>query len=126
MRVQVLGILRLQQCFLQATRRADLGAPFDSDDTIVPPSLDHLTVNASGTHEATDHREVKFEAIRRDQWDSDEAPPEDDVVEYGLGVPIGAAADEATRPQAGTSKSRPMWLFATIEVLPMNVYSSSA
>ena len=63
-RVQVLGILRLQQCFLQATRRADLGAPFDSDDTMVPPSLDHLTVNASGTHKATDHREVKREAIR--------------------------------------------------------------
>ena len=41
-------------------------------------------------------------AVRRDQWDSDEAPPEDGVVEYGLGVPIGAAADEATRPQAGT------------------------
>ena len=54
------------------------------------------------TDEANDHPEVVLEAIRGDQWESDEAPPEDDVVEYGLGVSIGAVADEATRPQAGT------------------------
>ncbi len=81
---------------------SDLHAPLDSDDAIVPPSLDHLTIDARGTHEAHDHREVVLEAIRGDQWESNKASAEDDVVEYGLGVSIGAAADEATRPQAGT------------------------
>ncbi len=47
-----------------------------------------MTIDARGTNEARDHREVVLEAISGDQWESDEAPPEDDVVEYGLGVPI--------------------------------------
>ena len=42
-----------------------------------------------------------LEAISGDQWESDETPPKDDVVECGLGVSIGAAAEEATGPQAG-------------------------
>lgn len=105
-RIQGLGILRFEKSVLQATRRADLDSPLDSDDAIIPPSLEHLTIDARGTEEANERTEVKLEAIRHDQWDSDEAPPEDDVVEYGLGVPIGAAADEATRPQAGTHRDR--------------------
>jgi hypothetical protein len=76
-------------------------APLDFDDTIVPPSLDHLTIDARVTNEALDHHEVVLEAIRGNQGESDEAPPEDDVVEYGLGVSIRAAADDATGPQAG-------------------------
>ena len=74
-RVQGLGILGLQQRVLQARCRADLQAPLDSDDTIVPPSLDHLTIDARGTNEARDHPGVVFEAIRGDQWESDESPP---------------------------------------------------
>jgi len=75
--------------------------PLDSDDTIVPPSLDHLTIDARVTNEAADHAEVVFEAIRDDQRETDEAPTEDDVVEHGFSVSIGATADETTRPQAG-------------------------
>ena len=101
-RVQGLGILRLQQRVLQAAHRTDLHAPLDPDDAIVPPSLEHLTLNARGTKEAHDRSEVVLEAIRGDQWESDKAPAEDDVVEYSLGVSIGAAADETTRPQART------------------------
>ena len=41
-----LGILRLPQRSLQPTRRADPPAPFDSDDAIVPPSLEHVTRDA--------------------------------------------------------------------------------
>ena len=40
------------------------------------------------------------------------ASAEDDVVEYGLGVSIGAAADEATRPQTGAhldGRKKPRW-----------------
>ena len=44
--VQGLGILRLPQRSLQPTRRADPPAPFDSDDAIVPPSLEHVTRDA--------------------------------------------------------------------------------
>ena len=38
-RVQGLGILRLQQRVLQAPCCADLKAPFDANDTIVPPHI---------------------------------------------------------------------------------------
>ena len=82
----------------------DLHAPLDSDDTIVPPSLEHLTVDARGTKESHDRSEVVPEAIGGDQWNSDKAPTEDDVVEYCLGVSIGAAADETARPQARTQQ----------------------
>ena len=99
-RVQRLGILRLQQGFVQAASRADLQAPFDSNHAVVPPSLDHLTVDARGAHEAQNHPEVVFEAIRCDQRDSDQATSEDDVVEDSLGVSIGAAADAAPGPEA--------------------------
>ena len=44
--VQGLGILRLPQRSLQPARRADPPAPFDSDDAIVPPSLEHVTRDA--------------------------------------------------------------------------------
>lgn len=44
--VQGFGILRRPQRSLQATRGADLHAPLDSDDTIVPPGLQYLTVDA--------------------------------------------------------------------------------
>ena len=81
MRVQGLGILRLQQRFVQAASRADPQVPLDSDNAIIPPSLEHLTVDARGAHEPHDHPEVVFEAIRRDQRDSDRAASEDDVVE---------------------------------------------
>ena len=43
-RVQGLGILRLQQRLLQPPRGTDLHAPLDSDDAIVPPILDNLTL----------------------------------------------------------------------------------
>ena len=45
-RVQGLGILRRQQRGLQPTRRADLHASLDPDDPIVPPSLEHLPIDA--------------------------------------------------------------------------------
>ena len=38
--------LRLQQGGLQLTRRADLQAALDPNDTIVPSCLEHLTVDA--------------------------------------------------------------------------------
>ena len=44
--VQGLGILRPQQRGLQPIRRADLHAALDPDDTIIPPSLEHLTIDA--------------------------------------------------------------------------------
>ena len=68
---------------------------------MVPASLEHLIIDARVTHETTDHPEVVLEAISGGQWESDETPLEDDVVEYGLGVSIGAAAEEATGLQAG-------------------------
>ena len=46
--IQSFGIFRLQQRVCQATRGTDLDAPLDPDDTVVPPSLDHLTVDARG------------------------------------------------------------------------------
>ena len=45
-RVQGFGILRRQQRGLHPTRRANLQTPLDPDDTIVPPSLEHLTIDA--------------------------------------------------------------------------------
>ena len=55
---RVLGILRLPQRSLQPTRRADLPAPFDSDDAIVPPSLEHVTRDARRPKEALTHPNV--------------------------------------------------------------------
>ena len=45
-RVQGLGILRRQQRGVQPARRADLHAPLDPNDTIVPPRLEHLPIDA--------------------------------------------------------------------------------
>ena len=53
--VQGLGILRLPPRSLQPTRRADPPAPFDSDDAIVPPSLEHVTLDARRPKEALTH-----------------------------------------------------------------------
>ena len=72
-RVQVLGILRLHQRVLQLRRAPDLHPPLDSDDPTVPTRLDHLPVDARGTDEALDHRAVGFEAIGRNQRDSNQA-----------------------------------------------------
>ena len=40
-----------------------LHAPVDADNAVVPPSLDHLTIDARWSHEAHDHAEVVLEAI---------------------------------------------------------------
>ena len=53
--MQGFGILRLPPRSLQPTRRADPPAPFDSDDAIVPPSLEHLTIDARRPKEALNH-----------------------------------------------------------------------
>ena len=45
-RVQGLGILRRQQRGGQPARRADLYAPLDPNDTIVPPRLEHVPIDA--------------------------------------------------------------------------------
>ena len=81
--VQGLGILRLPQRSLQPTRRADPPAPFDSDDAIVPPSLEHVTIDARRPKEALTHPNVVLEPIGRDQRDSHHASAEDDVVADG-------------------------------------------
>ncbi len=65
--VQGLGILRLPQRSLQPTRRADPPAPFDPDDTIVPASLEHLTIDTRRPKDAHECLEVVLEAIGRDQ-----------------------------------------------------------
>ena len=100
--VQGLGILRLPQRSLQPTRRADPPAPFDSDDAIVPPSLEHVTLDARRPKEARTHPNVVLEPIGRDQRESHHASAEDDVVEDGRGVSRGAAAEHAPGPQSGT------------------------
>ena len=68
--VQGLGILRLPQRSLQPTRRVDPPAPFDSDDAIVPPSLEHVTIDARRPKEARNHPNVVLEPIGRDQRES--------------------------------------------------------
>ena len=78
-RVQGLGILRPQQRVLQPTRGPDLHAPVDSNDTVVSTRLEHLTVDAGGTNEPQDRRDVMLEAIGRDQRDSNKASPENDI-----------------------------------------------
>ena len=100
--VQGLGLLRLPQRSLQPTRRADPPAPFDSDDAIVPPSLEHVTLDARRPQEALTHPNVVLEPIGRDQRESHHASAEDDVVEDGRGVSRGAAAEHAPGPQSGT------------------------
>ena len=100
--VQGLGILRLPQRSLQPTRRADPPAPFDSDDAIVPPSLEHVTRDARRPKEALNHPNVVLEPIGRDQRESHHASAEDDVVEDGRGVSRGAAAEHAPGPQSET------------------------
>ena len=100
--VQGLGILRLPQRRLQPTRRADPPAPFDADDAIVPPSLEHVTIDARRPKEALNHPNVVLEPIGRDQRESHHASAEDDVVEDGRGVSRGAAAEHAPGPQSGT------------------------
>ena len=100
--VQGLGILRLPQRSLQPTRRADPPAPFDSDDAIGPPSLEHVTRDARRPKEALNHPNVVLEPIGRDQRESHHASAEDDVVEDGRGVSRGAAAEHAPGPQSGT------------------------
>ena len=71
--VQGLGILRLPQRSLQPTRRADPPAPFDSDDAIVPPSLEHVTLDARRPKEARNHPNVVLEPLGRDQRESPHA-----------------------------------------------------
>ena len=61
--VQGLGILRLPQRSLQPTRRTDPPAPFDSDDAIVPPSLEHVTIDARRPKEALNHPNVVLEPV---------------------------------------------------------------
>ena len=68
--VQGLGILRLPPRSLQPTRRADPPAPFDSDDAIVPPSLEHVTLDARRPQEALTHPNGVLEPIGRDQRES--------------------------------------------------------
>ena len=104
--VQGLGILRLPQRSLQPTRRADPPAPFDSDDAIVPPSLEHVTIDARRPKEAHHHPDVVLEAIGGDQGAPNAASAEDDVVDRGLGIAMGAAAENTTGPQAGTHLDR--------------------
>ena len=58
-------------------RRADPPAPFDSDDAIVPPSLEHLTRDARRPQEALTHPTVVLEPIGRDQRESPHASAED-------------------------------------------------
>ena len=99
--VQGLGILRLPQRSLQPTRRADPSASFDSDDAIVPPSLEHVTRDARRPKEALNHPNVLLEPLGRDQRESPHAAAEDDVVEDGRGVSRGAAAEHALGPQSG-------------------------
>ena len=62
--VQGLGILRRQQRGLQPTRRADFQASLDPDDTIVPPSLEHLTIDTRRPKEAPNHPDVVLKALR--------------------------------------------------------------
>ena len=100
--VQGLGLLRLPPRSLQPTRRADPPAPFDSADAIVPPSLEHWTIDARRPQEALNHPNVVLEPIGRDQRESHHASAEDDVVEDGRGVSRGAAAEHAPGPQSGT------------------------
>ena len=76
-------------------------APFDSDDAIVPPSLEHLTIDARRPKEALTHPNVVLEPLGRDQRESPHASAEDDVVEDGRGVSRGAAAEHAPGPQSG-------------------------
>ena len=90
--VQGLGLLRLPHP----------PAPFDSDDAIVPPSLEHVTLDARRPQEALNHPNVVLEPIGRDQRESHHASAEDDVVEDGRGVSRGAAAEHAPGPQSGT------------------------
>ena len=53
------------------------------------------------TQTALDHRAVRFEAVGRDQRDSNQAAAGDDVVEDCCGVSRGPAADEAACPYTG-------------------------
>ena len=100
--VQGLGILRLPPRSLQPTRRADPPAPFDSDDAIVPPSLEHVTIDARRPKEALTHPNGVLEPLGRDQREAHHASAEDDVVEDGRGGSRGAAAEHAPGPQSGT------------------------
>ena len=77
-------------------------APFDSDDAIVPPSLEHVTRDARRPKEALNHPNVVLEPLGRDPRDSHHASAEDDVVEDGRGVSRGAAAEHAPGPPSGT------------------------
>ena len=123
--VQGLGILRLPQRSLQPTRRADPPAPFDADDAIVPPSLEHVTLDARRPKEALTHPNVVLEPIGRDQRESHHASAEDDVGEDGRGVLRGAAAEHAPGPQSGTPSMAANNHVALL-LLPMNVQSASA
>ena len=83
--VQGCGILRRPERVVQPTRRADLHAPLDPHDTIVPPSLEHLTIDARRPKQRT----ITPSCTRSHRWRSGEiprAPPEDDVIDHGLGV----------------------------------------
>ena len=70
-RVQVLGILRLQQRVLQPRRGTDLHAPLDADDTIVPPRL--ITVGGglagAGLAKGLAERGVKVLVLERETLD---------------------------------------------------------
>ena len=51
-RVEGRGVLRLGKRLRESPRYAENLTSFDSDDPIVPPSLQHLTVNAGDAEEA--------------------------------------------------------------------------
>ena len=123
--VQGRGILRLPQRCLQPSRCTDLHAALDPDDTIVPQSLEHLTIDALGTKEASDHADVVLEAVGGDPRNSNKAAPADDVADYRLRVSIRAAAEDAPGPQPGTHLDGRN-SHTVLRVRPMNVQRASA
>ena len=123
--VQGLGILRLPPRSLQPTRRADPPAPFDSDDAIVPPSLEHVTRDARRPREALTHPTVVLEPIGRDQRESPTRP------RRMTSLRTAVAFREARRPSTRPAHTREHTAMAAhnhgaLHLVPMTVQSSSA
>ena len=93
-RVRMRRILRFIERPLQSSGRADNRSTFHSRDAVFSPSLDHLGVDASNTEQLTDYAFVELEAIRHNQWNSNNFAAKESIIEQGFRVGVAAPPDD--------------------------------
>ena len=86
------------QSLLQSPR-SDHCLSLDSDYSIVPARLDHLTVGTGWSKYSPDGSLVEFESIRRNQRDRRENHPLRNISKQVQRIAVASFADQSRRPQ---------------------------